>query len=109
MTTVIHPEDLPRVEKLIAETVARGTRCSAEYRVRQRDGVHRWVAATGRCAHDAHGTQIRFPGMLPDIEARKRAEARLRASAAAAREANALPRAVMEPVPALFPVKTCSL
>jgi hypothetical protein len=59
----------------------------------------RYFAVTGRCAHDAHRTPISFPGVLVDIEAR------LGESAAAAREANALPRAVIEPVPALFLVK----
>ncbi len=103
--TVIHPDDLPRVEKLIADTVVRGGNYRTEYRIRQHDGLYRWVTATGRCEHDAAGNPTRFPGVLVDIEDLKRAEDRLRASEAAAREANALLRAVIESVPALIYVK----
>jgi PAS domain S-box-containing protein len=105
VTTVIHPQDWPRTERLIAETVKLGGAYTTEYRVRQHDGVYRWVAASGRCYHDDSGQPVRFPGILVDIEDRRRAEDRLRESEAAAREATRLLRAVIEAVPALIYVK----
>jgi PAS domain S-box-containing protein len=105
VTTVIHPEDWPRTERLIAETVRRGGPYNTEYRVRQHNGVYRWVAASGRCDHDDAGQPVRFPGILVDIEDRRRAEDRLRESEAAAREATRLLRAVIEAVPAMIYVK----
>jgi PAS domain S-box-containing protein len=67
----IHPEDSPRIEALIAETVRRGGSYRAEYRVRQLDGSWLWIEANGHCEHDAEGRPLRFPGVLLDIQQRK--------------------------------------
>ncbi|APX89185.1 hypothetical protein BV394_05195 [Brevirhabdus pacifica] len=74
----IHPEDLPRVEKLIGEAIANGGNYRAEYRVKQYDGVYRWVEANGRCDLDAEGRPAHFPGVLIDIEQRRKTESDLR-------------------------------
>jgi PAS domain S-box-containing protein len=105
VTASIHDEDRPRVEGLIADALSRGGRFSAEYRVRQYDGVYRWIEASGRCHLDANSRPTRFPGVLVDIDERKHAEERLRRSESEAREASQLLRAVIEAVPALIYVK----
>ncbi|WP_428377076.1 PAS domain S-box protein [Lichenicoccus sp.] len=68
----IHPDDHAEVESRIAEAVAAGSRYRAEYRVRQHDGAWLWVEANGNCEQDASGAPRRFPGILFDIDGRKR-------------------------------------
>ncbi|MFB1480444.1 PAS domain-containing protein [Corallococcus sp. RDP092CA] len=72
----IHPEDRPGVEALIARTLETGGAYRAEYRVRRSDGDYRWVDASGHCELSARGVPLRFPGVLVDIDARKRTELR---------------------------------
>lgn len=78
----IHPEDLPAIEALLQKTMVDGGPYRGEYRVRQLDGQYQWVEAAGRCDLDADGRALRFPGVLVNIEARKRDEAALRESEA---------------------------
>ncbi|NBD12904.1 PAS domain S-box protein [Corallococcus sp. c25j21] len=72
----IHPEDRPGVEAAIARALETGGTYRAEYRVRRSDGVYRWVEASGHCERSRAGAPLRFPGVLVDIDARKRAELR---------------------------------
>ncbi|CAH2600511.1 Histidine kinase [Rhodovastum atsumiense] len=74
----VHPEDLPRLRQAIAEVIARGGPYACEYRVRQHDGVYRWIQANGRVDHAPDGTPLRFPGVLLDIEERHAAAEQLR-------------------------------
>ena len=67
----IHPEDVARIEALVAETIRRGGPYRAEYRVRQLDGSWLWIEANGHCELDAAGHPLRFPGVLLDIHQRK--------------------------------------
>lgn len=71
----IHPDDRERVEAAVAEAMARGGAYRCEYRVRQSDGVYRWIEANGRAELDEQGRAVRFPGVLMDIESRRVAEA----------------------------------
>ena len=79
-TRHIHEEDLPRVSAGIKEAAREGRRFDMEYRIRQRDGSVRWVAARGWAERDASGQPTRFPGVLIDITERKRALTALRES-----------------------------
>ena len=72
----IHPDDLPRVQELITQTMARGGRYVAEYRVRQPDGSWLWIEANGHCDLDSAAQPLRFSGALVDIDRRKRHELR---------------------------------
>ncbi len=74
----IHEEDKLRVEAEIGEALRQGGPYRGEYRVRQHDGVFRWIEAHGRVDLDTDGTPIRFPGVLIDIEHRRAIEAELR-------------------------------
>ncbi|WP_222105684.1 PAS domain-containing sensor histidine kinase [Paraburkholderia sp. BCC1884] len=74
-TRIIHPDDLDRVNKRIAKTVAEGVPYNTEYRIRHpEDGEYRWILASGRCDLDENGEPYRFPGVLVDIHERKVAE-----------------------------------
>jgi signal transduction histidine kinase/DNA-binding response OmpR family regulator len=74
----IHPDDVARVTDEIQQAMTRGGAYRCEYRVRQQDGVFRWIEANGRVDQDATGQAMRFPGVLIDIEHRRRIEAALR-------------------------------
>ncbi len=74
----IHAEDRDRVVGEIGEALQRGGPFRSEYRVRQHDGVYRWIEANGRVDLDANGEAIRSPGVLIEIEHRRAIEAELR-------------------------------
>jgi PAS domain S-box-containing protein len=76
----MHPNDREQAGAEIERAVADGADFSAEYRVIGSDGVTRWIAARGRCYHDATGKPLRFPGIVIDITERKRMEEALAAS-----------------------------
>lgn len=71
----IHIDDRALVTLAIEEVMSRGGAYRCEYRVSQRDGCFRWVEANGRVEQDAAGRAVRFPGVLLDIEDRRRMEA----------------------------------
>ncbi|NMH59507.1 PAS domain-containing protein [Alteromonas ponticola] len=71
----IYADDRDRVSSAIEEAMSRGGAYRCEYRVWHRDGTLRWVEANGRAELDADGKAVRFPGVLLDIEDRRRMEA----------------------------------
>ena len=72
------PEDLLRV-KIAVAAVMRGAESFARtYRVRDAEGVVRWVSARGRGESDASGKVVRFSGELADVTELKRVEEQLR-------------------------------
>lgn len=93
----IHPEDRERVSAAIQAAMDQGGAYRCEYRVRQSDGVYRWIEANGHVERGATG-QVRFPGVLMDIEARRRVEGERDA-------AHALMRTVVEAVPGVVYAK----
>ncbi len=78
VTAAIHPDDRPGVRASIERTIASGGAYRAEYRVLHPEGGYRWIEANGRCELAADGTPLRFPGVLMDIDERKRTELALR-------------------------------
>src|SRR5208283_1139323 len=74
----VHEEGRETVEAEIREALRRGGPYRCEYRVRQHDGIFRWIEANGRVDQDEDGAPIRFPGVLIDIEHRRAIEAALR-------------------------------
>jgi len=74
----IHEDDRAVVSAEIGEALQRGGPYRCEFRVRQADGVFRWVEANGRVDRDDAGAATRFPGVLIDIDHRRAIEAELR-------------------------------
>ena len=74
----IHPDDAPLIQKKVLMTLARGDFYRAEYRVRKGDDW-RWIEASGKIERNEEGQAIRFPGILVDIDDRKKIEQDLRA------------------------------
>lgn len=70
----VHPADRAVVAAASLEVQTRGGAYRQQYRVLHRDGVYRWVEATGRVELNEAGEALRFPGVLVDITAWKEAE-----------------------------------
>lgn len=85
----IHPDDRPRVQAEVTESLSSGKPLATEYRLTGPDGHARWVMAQGRPVLDAKGRAIRFPGMSFDIHSRKEAELRMAALVALSDRLNA--------------------
>jgi PAS domain S-box-containing protein len=78
VSRTVHPDDRPGLMEAIAEAVERGGRYAHQYRVRRADGRYYWIEANGRVDKGPDGTPLSFPGVLLDIEERRRAEENLR-------------------------------
>jgi PAS domain S-box-containing protein len=94
----LHPGDRVRVQQSIEGVLQQGGAFRCEYRVLHSDGRYHLVEANGRCALDAQGRPTRFPGVLLDIEDRRRAEAERD-------QANAMLRTFIEAVPGVVYAK----
>jgi PAS domain S-box-containing protein len=70
----IHPEDEAPVRQAVEHAMRAGGAYRCQYRV-FRDGAYRWIEANGRVEMDGNGRPVRFPGVLLDIEERRRVEA----------------------------------
>src|SRR5262245_51933679 len=81
----VHPEDLPRTERLYREAMAQQKSVQFEHRVRRHDGEYRWVQETEVARFAADGAFAGFVGALVDITDRKRAEMALGRSEARVR------------------------
>nr|WP_314481136.1 PAS domain-containing protein [uncultured Pseudomonas sp.] len=71
----IHPQDRERVAQAIQAAMALGGSFRCEYRVRQDDDCYHWIEANGRVELDEQGVAVRFPGVLMNIESRRKAQA----------------------------------
>lgn len=78
----IHPDDLPRVQAEIGRVMAGDGNFASEYRLLDKDGTIRWVAAQGRCIFDDEGKCVRFPGASYDITQRMVSDLALKAAKA---------------------------
>jgi PAS domain S-box-containing protein len=76
--SLIHPDDLPRIDAEWNEHIARHETFEVEYRVRQPSGQWRWLLTIGRARYDEAGAVIALSGMNMDIDPRRRAEEQLR-------------------------------
>lgn len=86
--TVTHPEDLERTVEKSRAALAAGEPIEQEQRVRQADGSYRWFLGRNVPLRDEHGNILKWYGTLHDIEGQKQAEAALRESELAKRNAD---------------------
>jgi PAS domain S-box-containing protein len=76
----IHPEDRPRVEHVIAESIRSGDPIDVRCRILSRNNEWRWVRSRGAARRDPSGKIIRWYGSADDIDDQKKAEEALRKS-----------------------------
>jgi diguanylate cyclase (GGDEF)-like protein/PAS domain S-box-containing protein len=76
METLIHPDDLPQLQKDRHDYHDGVTRTySVEHRIKCKDGSWRWVVSKGMAvARDANGRPSRMIGTYSDVSERKRSE-----------------------------------
>ena len=72
----IHPDDLPRVQKLLQEhIVGQSELYDSEHRIRGSDGEWVWVRSRGKVVErDAAGNPLRMAGTARDVTVMRRAE-----------------------------------
>ncbi len=65
---LVHPDDAPRVRAAWRRALDEGTPYRVEYRLRHRDGRHRWVLARAEPVRDGAGAVTRWYGSCTDIQ-----------------------------------------
>jgi PAS domain S-box-containing protein len=70
----IHPDDLPHVIQVFAQSIAAGTPYEMVWRFRRADGVYRWFQNDGFPVRDPSGRIVGWCVLMTDIDERKRAE-----------------------------------
>jgi len=98
LLSAVHPDDLPGLRNAINEAMQRGGRYAHQYRTRSAEGVYRWIEAIGRVDMDDQGRAVSFPGVIIDIEDRRRVEGERD-------EAQTLLRSFMEAAPGVVYAK----
>jgi len=71
----VHPEDLPRVNAVVAQFLERPRDYQQEYRMRHRDGSFRWILSRASSQVGGDGKVERMFGCHVDITAQKQVEA----------------------------------
>ena len=84
--TVVHRNDLERLESYWRRTLSSGSGDEIELRLRKGDGSYRWFLARYNPVRDDKGQILRWYVACTDIEDRKRAEERLEQENVALRE-----------------------
>ena len=72
---LIHPEDLPLVNRILSETSGGESDIQIQYRVPWPDGSVHWIETRGRYQRDARGKLARLVGVSADVTGRKLSEA----------------------------------
>jgi len=76
----VHPEDVPRLWKLVNGLTRENPSYRIEYRRYHHNGVLLWLEESGRATFDKAGKMTRLVGMTADVTERKQAEEKLCAS-----------------------------
>jgi two-component system, NarL family, sensor histidine kinase UhpB len=71
--SMVHPDDVARVERQLDEALQDGSPWEFEYRIIQRDGGVRWVLDKGQAVIDEAGGDLILNGLLLDITQQKQA------------------------------------
>jgi len=74
--SLLHPEDVDRLRKMVAEFAKGSQSYEAEFRINRPDGEQRCCVGTAAATVDQRGRVIRVSGVTIDITERKRAEER---------------------------------
>ncbi|MDQ2834790.1 MAG: EAL domain-containing protein [Acidobacteriota bacterium] len=90
--SVLHPDDLTPTIQAFNDAVRSGNPIDTQYRIRDRDGLWRWLRARAAPRRNDAGEIIRWYGSLEDVNDRSKADEKLR-------ESQARLQAVFEAVP----------
>jgi diguanylate cyclase (GGDEF)-like protein/PAS domain S-box-containing protein len=71
--TMVHPDDLPMVESMLAGGLASGVPFTYTHRIRRTDGVERIFECHGEVYTDPAGRRIRLLGTVRDVTEQRRA------------------------------------
>ncbi|MCJ2127582.1 hybrid sensor histidine kinase/response regulator [Methylobacterium sp. E-045] len=88
IVATVHPDDQAGLAGAINEAIARGGHYAHQYRTRRADGKFYWLEANGHVTHGADGTPLTFPGVLLDLNERRKIEAERDRATAALRALN---------------------
>jgi len=72
IVATVHPDDQEGLANAINEAIARGGPYAHQYRTRRANGQYHWLEANGRVEHAPDGTPLKFPGVLIDVEERRK-------------------------------------
>jgi PAS domain S-box-containing protein len=75
---IVHPDDYDKIIERRRHALKAGVPYDAEYRLRRRDGMYRWVKSFGVAPRDDKGQIVGWYGTMIDIEEQKQAEVALR-------------------------------
>jgi PAS domain S-box-containing protein len=75
---LVHPDDLPAVDKAVAEALQSVSAFSSEFRIIRPDGKLRWISARGNVIPDGAGRPNRMVGISIDVTEQKLAEEQFR-------------------------------
>jgi PAS domain S-box-containing protein len=98
-STLIHPDDRERCERLTREGVNHRMPFVLEYRVLHREGSTRWVSERAQPVYDDDGQPLYLDGVVFDITERKAAEAALAESHLELRRREAEFRSLLSNIP----------
>lgn len=85
---VAHPEDQKRVFEALQNSIVNRSSYSCEYRIKNKTGGYKWVAARGEPMYDEKKQIIAISGVAFEIEEQKQAEFALKKAKEAAEIAN---------------------
>jgi len=77
---LLNTDDIPMIEREVAQAVEAHQPYSITYRIRHRSGRELWVLDRGRAIYNEHGTALWLEGFISDISEQKETEAALRDS-----------------------------
>jgi PAS domain S-box-containing protein len=99
--SILHPDDVPRVDREWRNSLAAGIPFKAEGRLRRADGEYRWHLSRRVPLRDDAGRIIRWYGISIDIEDQKCAEEAQRKSEAQLQEAQRELQLTIDTIPAM--------
>lgn len=72
--SIIHPDDLQRVEQTLSNALLEHTDYEAEYRIFYPDGTVHWLVGKGRGVYNETGKPLKMLGIIFDVSDRKQVE-----------------------------------
>ncbi|GEO02552.1 hypothetical protein AAE02nite_02160 [Adhaeribacter aerolatus] len=77
----VHPDDVEKVRLVYEQALQNHTSFEADYRLRRKDGVYRWMVTNAAPRFDAAGKFMGYIGSVIDITERKEAEQKIKENA----------------------------